>query len=250
MATTTTIKQLSDKSGGLISPFTAEAAVYDANGKRLNVKLDELQQAHDDNLEKIEKLLDSVFPINVSFSASTNSSCDTDTLQWSVTENGKTFSPDTVSIFKNSETIYDGKESSGKITTEVHSNILSYKITAAKEGRTSASRSTTRYVVHYGASESESVNDSTLSDLIVGLTHTITTGSSFNAKIKTGTGQYIWIIVPSNLNISKVTSDGFEVTLSSDVKTISYVGDNYSGKYKCYRTLNALSENTWNLVVS
>jgi hypothetical protein len=250
MATTSTIKQLTNKDGELISPFTTEAAVYDAEGKRLNVKLTELQQGHEDNSEKIDKLLDSVFPISISLNVSTSSDVDSDTLQWSVTENNRAFSPDSVIIKKNDEVLYDGNDSAGSVESSIDTNALYYKATASKDGRTDAVKSVQRFIIHYGASDLDSVDSSTISTLIGSLNHGEIDSPSFNAKIKTSLGEYIWIIVPNALYINKVVSDGFEVTLQSDLNEVTYNGNTYGGTYYAYRTLNALSENTWDLTIA
>jgi hypothetical protein len=250
MATTSTITQLTDMSGNLIAPFTTEAAVYDTEGKRLNVKLTELQQGHDENLGKIDKLFDSVFPINVALTISTSSNADSDTLQWNVTEKNASFTPDSITISKNNQNIYSGKEATGSVSTSIDSNVLSYNAIASKSGRTDASKSITKYIIHYGSSVTDSVSDSNAKELIDELKHIELSGIASNLTVDTSINEYIWIIVPNSLYINKVENNGFEVTLSNNVQEITYTGTNYSGKYRAYRSLNALVDNKWNLVIS
>ena len=71
------------------------------------------------------------------------------------------------------------------------------------------------------------------------------TGVSFNPQINTNNGEYIWLIVPDYLTISRVTSAGVDVTLAA-VQTVT----NSLGTFKAYRTANTLTTETWKLVIS
>ena len=71
------------------------------------------------------------------------------------------------------------------------------------------------------------------------------TGVSFNPKVTTKDNDYIWLVVPSYLSISRATSAGFDVTLAAP-QTIT----NSLGSFKAYRTANPLTSATWNLVIS
>ena len=71
------------------------------------------------------------------------------------------------------------------------------------------------------------------------------TGVSFNPKVTTKDNDYIWLVVPSYLSITHVTSAGFDVTLAAP-QTIT----NNLGSFKAYRTVNSLTEATWNLIIS
>jgi hypothetical protein len=45
-------------------------------------------------------------------------------------------------------------------------------------------------------------------------------------------GDYVWLCIPSNFNISKVTSSGFGVPMENPIS----VTVDRKGTYKCYRT--------------
>ena len=77
------------------------------------------------------------------------------------------------------------------------------------------------------------------------LSKILATGVSFNPKVTTKDNDYIWLVVPSYLSISRVTSAGFDVTLAAS-QTIT----NSLGSFKAYRTTNPLTQATWNLVIS
>ena len=71
------------------------------------------------------------------------------------------------------------------------------------------------------------------------------TGVSFNPKVTTKDNDYIWLVIPSYLSITRVTSAGFDVTLAAPQTII-----NNLGSFKAYRTANPLTAATWNLVIS
>ena len=56
---------------------------------------------------------------------------------------------------------------------------------------------------------------------------------------------YIWLVVPNYLTIHGVKSAGFDVLLAeSQTITTSF------GVFKAYRTINILTAQSWNLVIS
>lgn len=58
-------------------------------------------------------------------------------------------------------------------------------------------------------------------------------------------GEYVWLCVPSNFNITKVTSSGFGVPMAAAI-TVTVEG---KGSYKCYRTEGALKAGNFNFVI-
>lgn len=58
-------------------------------------------------------------------------------------------------------------------------------------------------------------------------------------------GEYVWLCVPSNFSITKVTSSGFGVPRAAAV-TVTVEG---KGSYKCYRTEGALKAGNFNFVI-
>lgn len=58
-------------------------------------------------------------------------------------------------------------------------------------------------------------------------------------------GEYVWLCVPSNFSITKVTSSGFGVPMAAAV-TVTVEG---KGSYKCYRTEGALKAGNFNFVI-
>lgn len=58
-------------------------------------------------------------------------------------------------------------------------------------------------------------------------------------------GEYVWLCIPSNLNINSVTSSGFSVPMEAAI-SVPVEG---KGNYKCYRTSSSLVAGTFNFVI-
>ena len=130
---------------------------------------------------------------------------------------------------------------SGSLTTNIEGNREIFKFEVTKTGRTNKSTSTTRYLCYYGGNPVSTMN----AEILNTLNKVSATGVSFNPKVTTKDNDYIWLVVPSYLSISRVTSSGFNVTLDTP-QTIT----NTLGSFKAYRTANPLTPATWNLVIS
>lgn len=210
--------------------------------------------------ESIGELYDATFPIQLSMSVipSPANNPTGHTVSLSVTQKSKKglFTPDKLELTKSvnygaGTTIDAGPTASYKYTYNIEGNIEIFTSSATKTGRTGASASQTRYICAYAASDSESVSGSasTSEDVFDRATKKSATGVGFNPSVKTELGQYIWIFVPSILNIHKITHSGIDVSMN-------YMGGyevdrgQYQGTYKAYRTQQPLREETWNLVIT
>ena len=194
----------------------------------------------------LAKLNDTVYPITLSFSVNQNVGTMKTDVRYSSTSEGKPFTPDTLEVTKqvndNATTILaNAPTSSGSLTTDIQGSREIFKFSVTKQGRTGKSTGTTRYLCYYGSNSINTISD----EILNSLTKASTTGVSFNPKVATKDNDYIWLVVPSYLTISRVTSAGFDVTLATP-QTIT----NSLGTFKAYRTLNPLTANTWNLVIS
>ena len=110
-----------------------------------------------------------------------------------------------------------------------------------KEGRTGKSATQTRYLCYQGGNSAATMT----AEILNTLNKVSATGISFNPSITTKDNDYIWLVVPSYLSISRVTSAGFDVPLS-----VPQAITNSLGTFKAYRTANPLTQATWNLVIS
>ena len=194
----------------------------------------------------LDKLNDTVYPITLGFSVNTNIVTMNTSINYSIVSDGKALVPDAMKISKqvNDNTaivLLDTPASSGNLTTNIEGSREIFKFEVTKTGRTGKSISTTRYLCYYGGNSTANMT----AEILNTLNKVSATGVSFNLKVTTKDNDYIWLVVPSYLSITRVISAGFDVTLAAP-QTIT----NNLGSFKAYRTANSLTQATWNLIIS
>lgn len=207
---------------------------------------DELVTMIQDVDKNLNKLNDTVYPIVLGFNINPNVSTMKTDVVYSVKSDNEYLVPDTLSITKKvndtAETILTNyPTSNSSLITPIQGAREIFKFAVTKEGRTSQSVSQTKYLCYYGGNAESTIT----AEILNTLSRVSTTGVSFNPKVTTKDNDYIWLVVPSYLSISRVTSAGFDVTLAAP-QTIT----NSLGTFKAYRTANPLTAATWNLVIS
>ena len=254
-ASTNKFNSFSAATNSIIVAFSAETntALNDLHQSIETEIKAEINDLSGKTQESIGELYDATFPIQLSIGLTPKlmNNPPTNEVSMSVTQKSKgPFTPDSLELKKSVNggaeiTIYSGKTASYTYTSNVEGNIERFSSSAKKIGRTGANASQKRYICAYAASGSASISD----DLFNGAIKKSATGVGFNPSIKTELGQYIWIFVPSELNINKITNAGFNVTMEEPV-TYTLSSGSYKGTYKAYRTQNALAGATWNFVIS
>lgn len=195
----------------------------------------------------LAKLNDTVYPIVLGLSINPDLSKMQTEVKYSVSSDGKPLTPDYLRLSKNiNDSVVTAPltitpSASGVVTTPIEGNKEIFELEVSKQGRTKKSTNLTRYLCYYGGNSAEIMTAEILNVLAKASTPNV----SFNPKITTNDNDYIWLVVPSYLSINRVTSAGFDVTLSTP-QTIT----NSLGTFKAYRTINPLTTNTWNLVIS
>lgn len=261
-ATSSKIVAFSAETTNKFNEFSAETTTrFNEFSAETNTALNDLHESIETEIndlsgktqESIGELYDATFPIQVSMTVTllpTNNPTS-HSVAMSVTQKSKgAFIPDKLELKKSvnggeEKSVYIGETDSYTYTSNIEGNIENFTSRATKTGRTGASASQTRYICAYAANNSSSISD----DLFNTAIKRSVTGVSFNPSITTEKGQYIWIFVPSALNITKITNSNFDVTMLSAV-TYTLSDGQYKGTYKAYRTANALGSATWNLVIS
>lgn len=196
--------------------------------------------------ESINKLNDTVYPITLGFNISPNVITMNTSINYSIVSDNKPLVPDVIKISKqvNDNTaivLLDKSASSGSLTTNIEGSREIFKFEVTKTGRTGKSISTTRYLCYFGENSAATMT----AEILNTLNKVSSAGVSFNPKVITKDNDYIWLVVPSYLSITRVTSAGFDVTLAAPQTII-----NNLGSFKAYRTANPLTAATWNLVIS
>ena len=196
--------------------------------------------------ENLAKLNDTVYPITLGFSLNPNVGTMQTEIRYSVSSDNKPLVPDTSIISKQindnaPKILSETPSSGGNLSTPIEGAREIFKYAVAKEGRTGKSATQTRYLCYHGGNSAATMT----SEILNTLNKVSATGVSFNPRITTKDNDYIWLVVPSYLSITRVTSAGFDVTLTTP-QTIT----NNLGSFKAYRTANPLTQATWNLVIS
>ena len=207
---------------------------------------DELVGMIQDVDENLAKLNDTVYPIILGFTITPNVGTMQTEVRYSVSSDNKPLVPDTSIISKQindnaAKNISTTPSSGGTLSTPIEGAREIFKYAVTKKGRTGKSTSQTRYLCYFGGNPAATMT----AEILNTLNKVSATEVSFNPKVTTKDNDYIWLVVPSYLSITRVTSAGFDVTLSAP-QTIT----NNLGSFKAYRTANPLTAATWNLVIS
>lgn len=208
---------------------------------------EDLVQTIQDVDENLAKLNDTVYPITLGFTITPNVGTMQTEVKYSVSVEGKPFMPDTLEISKsvndnlNMLILTRTPTSNGSENTNIEGCRETFKFSVTKKGRTGKITSQTRYLCYFGGNPAATMT----AEILNTLNNVSSTGVSFNPSITTKDNDYIWLVVPSYLSITRVTSAGFDVTLAAP-QTIT----NSLGTFKAYRTANPLATATWNLVIS
>lgn len=216
-------------------------AIESATG--LPGELVEMIQDIDENLAKLN---DTVYPIILGFTITPNVGTMQTEVRYSVSSDNKPLVPDTSIISKQindnaPKNLSDTPSSGGTLSTPIEGAREIFKFAVTKKGRTGKSTSHTRYLFYFGGNSAATMT----AEILNTLNKVSATGVSFNPSITTKDNDYIWLVVPSYLSITRVTSAGFDIPLSAP-QTIT----NSLGSFKAYRTINPLTATTWNLVIS
>lgn len=196
--------------------------------------------------ESLAKLNDTVYPIMLGFTITPNVGTMQTEIRYSVSSDNKPLVPDTSIISKQindnaPKNLSDTPSSGGTLSTPIEGAREIFKYAVTKEGRTGKSTSQTRYLCYFGGNSAATMT----AEIINTLSKVSATGVSFNPKVTTKDNDYIWLVVPNYLSITRVTSAGFDVPLSAPQAI-----NNSLGIFKAYRTINPLTATTWNLVIS
>ena len=197
--------------------------------------------------ENLAKLNDTVYPIILGFTITPNVDTMQTDILYSISSDNNPLVPDTLEVTKRiNEDLAIGIIAStpvanGSLTTPIQGAREIFNFAVTKKGRTSKSTSQTRYLCYFGGNPAATMT----AEILNTLNKVSSDGVSFNPKVTTKDYDYIWLVVPSYLSISRVTSAGFDVTLAAP-QTIT----NSLGTFKAYRTANPLTAATWNLVIS
>lgn len=160
-------------------------------------------------------------------------------LSWKYLYNSQETTPDQLYLVSNGTTL----ESSKKTYNDTINDTNSYYVVSVNKGITKNSNTITvnaYYPMYFGE------GSSTYSSSIIKDSNKRPIASSPNGSVNiTFTGKnYLWLCVPNNMTVNKVTSNGFGVPMESPVT------QTVNGTYKCYRSTDTINAGTVNFVIS
>ena len=132
-----------------------------------------------------------------------------------------------------------------KDTLNTEDNRTTYTLSITSKGvtKTATANVNAYYPMYFGHSAKAALTG----EDVLGLTKQAIKSSPNGTYNMTGIaeGEYVWLCVPSNFSITKVTSSGFGVPMAA-AATVTVEG---KGSYKCYRTEGALKAGNFNFVI-
>ena len=161
--------------------------------------------------------------------------------------NSKPLVPETLSIKRGTTVINSTPIASLNIkdtlNTEDDSTTYTLSITSKGVTKTATANVKAYYPMYFGHSAKAALTG----EDVLGLTKQAIKSSPNGTYNMTGIaeGEYVWLCVPSNFSITKVTSSGFGVPMAA-AATVTVEG---KGSYKCYRTEGALKAGNFNFVI-
>lgn len=203
------------------------------------------------NATDITTLEQAVFPLTASFSASPSvvectGSAKEITLSWTVKRKGANATVTSLTVKQGSNNVYSGTANPGSQKVRVDTKgSTKYDLSATADGMTVTGSATVNAVLpmYFGfaaATSASALNITSLGKQAIktspGGTYTLTNGTE---------GHYMWLCVPSNMTINRVTLNGFDVPMEEPES-----GTTTLGEYKCYRSSNALQAQSFTIVVS
>ena len=161
--------------------------------------------------------------------------------------NSKPLVPETLSVKRGTTVINSTPIASLNIkdTLNTKDGRTTYTLSITSKGvtKTATANVNAYYPMYFGHSAKAALTG----EDVLGLTKQAINSSPNGTYNMTGIaeGEYVWLCVPSNFSITKVTSSGFGVPMAA-AATVTVEG---KGSYKCYRTEGALKAGNFNFVI-
>lgn len=161
--------------------------------------------------------------------------------------NSKPLVPETLSVKRGTTVINSTPIASLNIkdTLNTEDDRTTYTLSITSKGvtKTATANVNAYYPMYFGHSAKAALTG----EDVLGLTKQAINSSPNGTYNMTGIaeGEYVWLCVPSNFSITKVTSSGFGVPMAA-AATVTVEG---KGSYKCYRTEGALKAGNFNFVI-
>lgn len=160
-------------------------------------------------------------------------------LSWNYKYNGIEITPTSMQLKSGNTTL----ESVNKTYTDTISISKTYQVTAINEGITKTSNIVTvnAYYPMYFGEGGEIFNKDSI--IIASNKKPIASNPRGDFSITFTGGQYLWLCIPNEMSINKVTSSGFAVPMEAPLN------ETVNGAYKCYRSTDTINAGTINFII-
>lgn len=205
----------------------------------------------DDNVstlqESVSEIDKAVFPLGVTLSVSptiVEAGTSTEvTISWGATLKGQSIND--AANFTLNDTSVKGTTSKKETITDTAPTTKIYTLVTSYEGRSNTSKVNLPIVgaMYFGFNAANAVGSLDITSLGK---ESLKTSPNGTYTLQNSTdGHYMWLCVPNNMNISKVTMSGFDVPM--EAAATKAVGDI---TYKCYRSSNALLNGSYTILIA
>ena len=225
------------------------AGIVQTTGTGENVVMSQKAVTENLNLLKsdITELDRTVFPLNVSLSVSptiVEAGISTEvTINWNATLKGQPIND--VADFTLNSTSVKGTTSKKETITDTTPTTKTYTLITSFNGRSNTSKANLSVVgaMYFGFDAADNVSNLTINAL--GKQNLKTTANGTYTLQNSTNGHYMWLCIPNNMNINRVTLNGFDVPMEE--AATKAVGDI---TYKCYRSSNALVKGNFTIIIA
>lgn len=201
-----------------------------------------------DGLKKdVSEIDKAVFPLGVTLSVSptiVEAGASTQvTISWGATLKGQSIND--VASFTLNDASVSGTTSKTETITDTTPTTKTYTLVTSYNGRSNTTKVNLSVVgaMYFGFNSANAVGSLDVASLGK---QSLKTSPNGTYTLQNSTdGHYMWLCVPNNMNISRVTMGGFDVPMEAAVtKAVGGI------TYKCYRSSNALLNGSYTIIIS
>lgn len=166
------------------------------------------------------------------------------TANWVTKFNNEEITPNALTFKSGDDVLVE--ENTVKTFTESISNTKKYDLTVTLQygiNKTTSVTVNAYYPMYFGNSTASEVTET---EVLQFSKQAIKASPNGSYSLMVQNNQYVWLCIPSTMNINKVTSGGFDVPMESPTTVAVSGKDNY----KCYRSSNTFKQGTFNFTIS
>lgn len=160
-----------------------------------------------------------------------------------VTFSGATYTPLSVNLKKGDSSLSTTPNGSINDTVNDTTTYTMDVTFIANVSKTVSGKVTAVYPMYFGGNAATTLDSS---KILAMTKQALKTSPNGTYNVNVAQGNYMWLCIPSSMNINKVTSSGFDVPMESP-STVAVTGKE---NYKCYRSSSQFNAGTVNIVIS